>query len=108
MNKPKYQVTLRVQKKMNKEVRSAKPTPAPAPAPVKKAAAPSKKSGARSKRTTPGEIAGRDAAPKIVHTENVRWIKASESKIQATRKVTTRHNLKKPNSKKPNLKKKGR
>lgn len=108
MNKPKYQVTLRAQKKMNKEVRSATPTPAPAKKVALKAATPSKKTGARSKRTTPGELAGRDAAPKIVHTENVRWIKASESKIQANKKVMTRHNLKKPNSKKPNLKRKGK
>ena|SRR3569832_903670 len=125
MNKPKYQVTNRARKKMNKEVRASKVQPDPQltsdhikptnllsrypKKTVKKekaslkslqknlTAKKHKKESHRSKRTGPGTpgTQEREAAPKIVHVEGKRWIKNTESKIQANKKVTRRQNLKK-------------
>ncbi len=54
-----------------------------------------KKGSHQSKRTTPGEVMGRDAAPRIVHLEGKRWINTTESQIQAKKKITQRRILKK-------------
>ncbi len=125
MNKPKYQITQRARKKMNKEVRASaiQPNPQPMsnttkatgllsryPKKVLKKETASLKSldknlsakrkklqNPHSKRTSPGSpgTEERDAAPKIVHIEGKRWIKSTESKIQANKKVMRRQTLKK-------------
>ena len=125
MNKPKYQITQRARKKMNKEVRASaiQPNPKPMsntikpasllsryPKKVQKKEAASLKSLNRnisakrkkiksphSKRTAPGTpgTQERQAAPKNVHIEGKRWIKSTESKIQASKKVMRRQTLKK-------------
>ncbi len=124
MNKPKYQITNRAKKKMNKEVRSSSIEKSPKvmsttkaqavlssyPKNVRKKETASLKSLAKnlsakqqksksphSKRTSPGSpgTAEREAAPKIVHLEGKRWIKSTESKIQADKKINRRRSLKK-------------
>lgn len=125
MNKPKYQITNRAKKKMKKEVRSSSLQPNPRamsnttkaeallstyPKKTKKKESASLKSLAKnlaakhqkaksphSKRTSPGTpgTEERQAAPKIVHIEGKRWIKSTESKIQADKKVNRRQRLKK-------------
>ena len=125
MNKPKYQITQRARKKMNKEIRASaiQPNPQPMsnttkaasllsryPKKVLKKETASLKSldknlsvkrkklqSPHSKRTSPGSpgTEARDAAPKIVHIEGKRWIKSTESKIQANKKVMRRQTLKK-------------
>ena len=125
MNKPKYQITQRARKKMNKEVRASaiQPNPKPMsnttkpasllsryPKKVKKKEEASLKSldknlsvkrkkiqSPHSKRTSPGSpgTQERQAAPKNVHIEGKRWIKSTESKIQANKKVMRRQTLKK-------------
>ncbi len=125
MNKPKYQVTNRARKKMNKEIRSStlQPTPEPKsnaikgknllsryPKKIQKKEERSlksfkknlnikkKKSHTRqSKRTSPGSPGTdqRDAAPHIAHVEGKRWMQTTETKIQANNKVGRRHSLKK-------------
>ena len=127
MNKPKYQVTNRARKKMNKEIRTSKMTPTPKemsnttkpkavlsryPKKIEKKEKASLKSfeknwasrqkkmkSPHSKRTTPGDLdidmEEKQAAPRIVHIEGKRWIKTTETKIQANKKVAQRHRLKK-------------
>jgi hypothetical protein len=125
VNKPKYQITNRAKKKMNKEVRSSSVQQSPKamsnstkaqtllstyPKKVQKkesaslkslaknlAAKQQKAKSAHSKRTSPGSTGTeeRQAAPKIVHLEGKRWIKSTESKIQADKKINRRHSLKK-------------
>ncbi|MBP7074966.1 MAG: hypothetical protein KBA81_06220 [Rhabdochlamydiaceae bacterium] len=125
MNKPKYQITQRARKKMNKEVRASaiQPNPKPMsnttkpasllsryPKKVQKKEKASLKSldknlsakrkkllSPHSKRTSPGSpgTEERQAAPKIVHIEGKRWIKSTESKIQANKKVMRRQTMKK-------------
>lgn len=125
MNKPKYQLTNRAKKKMNKEVRSSaiQVTPQPMsnttkaktllsryPKKIEKKEKASlkslakniaiknkKRSSPHSKRTSPGSPGTdeREAAPKIAHLEGKRWIKSTESKIQANKKVIRRQSLKK-------------
>ncbi len=123
MNKPKYQLSIRAKKKMNKEVRSSSLQPNPRvmsttkaqtllsnyPKKVQKKESASLKSLAKnlaanrqkaksphSKRTAPGTpgTEERQAAPKIVHIEGKRWIKSTESKIQADKKINRRQRLK--------------
>lgn len=125
MNKPKYQLTNRARKKMNKEVRASKTQLEPQlksdnikPANLlsrypkktqkkEKASLKSlaknltakehKKKSHRSKRTGPGTRGTdeREGTPKFVHIEGKRWIQNTESKIQASKKVSRRQNLKK-------------
>ena len=125
MNKPKNQMTNRAKKKMNKEVRASAIQPNPRlmsnttkandllsryPKKVQKketaalksfsksmAVERTKKKSPHSKRTSPGTpgTEEREAAPKIVHIEGRRWIKSTESKIQANKKVMRRQSLKK-------------
>lgn len=124
MNKPKHQLTNRAKKKINKEVRSSSIEPNPRvmsttkaqtvlsryPKKVQKKESASLKSLAKnlaskkqkakshqSKRTAPGTPGTdeRQAAPRIVHMEGKRWIKSTESKIQADKKINRRHRLKK-------------
>ncbi|MGD0665481.1 MAG: hypothetical protein ABSA17_07155 [Rhabdochlamydiaceae bacterium] len=125
MNKPKYQMTNRAKKKMNKEVRSSVIQPEPQiksnttkaetllsryPKKTQKkenaslkslgkniAVQIKKKHSSHSKRTAPGTpgTEEREAAPKISHLEGRRWIKSTESKIQANKKVIRRQTQKK-------------
>lgn len=57
----------------------------------KKKTSPSQK---HSKRTTPGEIEGRDAAPAHVHVESDRWNKTIRIQTAERNKVFTKKNLK--------------
>jgi hypothetical protein len=125
MSKPKNQMTNRARKKMNKEVRSSAIQPSSPlmsnttkaenllssyPKKVQKKEKASlkslskkiaiqrkKKISSHSKRTAPGTpgTVERQAAPKITHIEGKRWIKSTETKIQANKKVMRRQNLKK-------------
>ncbi len=125
MSKPKNQMTIRARKKMNKEIRSSSIQPTPQlmsnttkaesllsryPKKVQKKEKASlksldknvaiqrkKKHSPHSKRTSPGSpgTEEREAAPKIVHLEGRRWMKTTESKIQAAKKVQKRQSLKK-------------
>lgn len=56
-----------------------------------------KKTSHRSKRTGPGTPGTdeREATPKFAQVEGRRWIRNTESKIQANKKVARRQNLKK-------------
>lgn len=122
MNKPKYQMTNRDRKKMQKEVRTSAIQPDPEmtsdhikphnllsrlPKKVQKRERSSLKSlekniavkrkkqhAPHSKRTTPGTV-DTQSAPHIVHIEGKRWIKTLEKQNQAKKKVMRRQILKK-------------
>jgi hypothetical protein len=122
MNKPKYQMTNRAKKKMNKEVRSSALQPNPItrsdtikaadllsryPKKIQKkeksslkafskntAIAKKKKRSPHSKRTTPGTV-DEQSPPHIIHVEGKRWVKTVEQQVQANSKVLRRHILKK-------------
>lgn len=120
MNKPKNQMTNRARKKMNKEIRSSTPQLANDvtktttllsryPKKIQKketsalkslskniAAKQKKKSSPHSKRTAPGTPGTHERAafPKNTHVEGKRWMKSTESKIQASKKIAQRQNLK--------------
>jgi|GEM_PF-6072919 len=47
-----------------------------------------------SKRTTPGELLTRDAAPAYPKKEGKRWINETQKKIAANRKIATHRTLK--------------
>lgn len=86
---------------VQKEVRSSRSVAAPAAAPAapraKKLSSSPKKSAAKktSKRTTPGKVSTRDAAPKHGHVENERWQKTLSKQNIESRKILVKHLSKK-------------
>ena len=124
MSKPKNQMTGRARKKMNKEVRASTIQPAAQPTSdiikaesllsrfpkkVRKkvkaslkslgknmAVKQKKKNGPHARRASPGTpgTEGREATPRSAHIEGKRWMKTTESKIQASKKVQRRRSLK--------------
>lgn len=55
-----------------------------------------KKNAPHARRASPGTpgTEGREATPRSAHIEGKRWMKTTESKIQANKKVQRRHSLK--------------
>jgi len=96
MNKPAYQVSLRVKKKMDKAVRSASASEMNV---IKKGATlsrrPAKKRAKKvSKRTSPGAVGTRDSSPHYIHIEGERWMKTLGKQTRAKRVVAQKQSLK--------------
>jgi hypothetical protein len=101
MNRAKKFLSKIFSKMMQKEVRSSRSLPSASPpvAPARtKRLSSGKKTAAvkkTAKRTTPGTVGTRDAAPQHVHVENERWQKTLSKQNIESRKILVKHLAKK-------------